>query len=49
MADAPSPAAPDRPGPAEWLRKLAEIWPALVGAAAFRYACYAAMTALAQA
>ena len=32
---------------AERLRALAALWPALLGAVAFRYACYAAMTALA--
>jgi hypothetical protein len=49
MADAPTPppAAPHRPGPAARARELAGLWPALLGAVAFRWACYAAMTALA--
>ncbi len=43
---------PERPeaGPAAAelaARPLAALWPALLGAVAFRYACYAAMTALA--
>ncbi len=48
MADAaPPPAAPSRPGPAARARELARLWPALLGVVAFRWACYAAMTALA--
>jgi hypothetical protein len=40
-----NPAAPGTD--AGGLRALAALWPRLLGAAAFRYACYAAMTALA--
>lgn len=41
------PPAAGEPGPPSRLRALAAIWPALLGAVAFRWACYAAMTALA--
>ena len=49
MADAPSnpAAAAPRAAPAARLREIAALWPALLGAVAFRWACYAAMTALA--
>jgi len=49
MADAPSnpAAAPPRAALAARLREIAALWPALAGAVAFRWACYAAMTALA--
>ena len=46
MAEATSPDPGKARGPAR-LRALLGLWPALLGAAAFRYACYAAMTALA--
>lgn len=49
MADAPPPPpeAAHRPGPAARPRELAGLWPSVLGAVAFRWACYAAMTALA--
>ena len=48
MADAPSLLAPVAPhGPAARAREMLGLWPGLLGAVAFRYACYAAMTALA--
>ncbi|HEU4385735.1 MAG TPA: phosphatase PAP2-related protein [Anaeromyxobacteraceae bacterium] len=43
----PPPAARDERGAGSRLRALLSMWPALLGAAAFRYGCYAAMTALA--
>src|SRR5512139_2072072 len=46
-ASTPAPAAPGRAGAAARARALAGLWPALAGAVAFRWACYAAMTALA--
>ncbi len=46
MAEATSPEPGEERGPAR-LRALLGLWPALLGAVAFRYACYAAMTALA--
>lgn len=49
MAEAatPPPAGRDQRAPGPRLRELAGLWPALLGAVAFRWACYAGMTALA--
>lgn len=46
MAEPPSPPPASRARPVRW-RDLAELWPSLAGAAAFRWSCYVIMMALA--